>query len=95
VTKREWKHDRPTKKLVADQLRAFVLRHGITQVAIAKIIGCHSTAVSQALNGKFGSFELYDHICWALGLSLSDLNTRPREKHNVVSIHRAKLRAAA
>ncbi len=93
MTKREWKHDRPTKKLVADQLRAFVLKHGITQVAIAKIIGCHSTAVCFALNGRCGSFELYDHICWALGLSLSDLNMRT--KRDTISIHRKQLRAAA
>jgi transcriptional regulator with XRE-family HTH domain len=84
----DWKSaGRTTKRFVAEQLRAFVARHGITQVAIAKSIGCHPTAVNQALNGKFGSFELYDRICWALGLSWSDLRLRPR---GVVSIHRAR-----
>jgi hypothetical protein len=59
-----WKHVRPTKRMVADQLRAFVARHGITQVAVAKAIGCSGVAVCNALQGKCGSFELYDSIAW-------------------------------
>jgi transcriptional regulator with XRE-family HTH domain len=83
----DWKHSRPTKKLIAQQLRTIVERHGLTQATIAKTIRCSPGSVSVALRGKFGSLELYDCIAWALGMSLSDLDLSAR---GVTSIHRAR-----
>ncbi len=68
----KWK--RPgTKIRVGKKLRGIRTKYGLTQVQVAKSIGCSPSAVSILENGRFGSFELVDGYLYVMGLELSDL----------------------
>lgn len=55
------------------KLKDIRLKYGLTQLQVAKSIGCSPSAVSILENGKFGSLELVDRYAYVLGLDLGDL----------------------
>lgn len=81
-----WKEKMGSHERMGQALRAFREEHGVTQKYMAKIIGCHQTAIGKAERGHpwkggrkyIGSIELLEAMAWALGLDLSDLAARQR-----------------
>jgi len=68
----KWK--RPETKIkVGKKLKRVREKYGLTQLQVARSIGCSPSAVSILENGKFGSFELIGGYLYVMGLDFGDL----------------------
>lgn len=76
--KPRWKRGLPTKERIGKRLHDFRIKNEVTQDSVAKAIGCSPSTLSYLEAGKFGSFELIEQVCWALGLELEDMMADPR-----------------